>query len=115
MRPADAHRVTVFGSTLNMAATSPGVSNRSGISMVTGHSCFAWMAALSGLMSIVPYQSVMSVSTTRVHGGIPRSRQDQTPASTMPRGSDGSRPHVVGNGAARMGVLLSERADVEQW
>ena len=73
MRPADAHRVTVFGSTLNIAATSPGVSNRSGISMVTGHSCFAWMAALSGLISIVPYRSVMSASATHVHGGIPRS------------------------------------------
>ena len=33
MRPADAQRVTVFGSTLNISATSPGVSNRSGVSM----------------------------------------------------------------------------------
>jgi hypothetical protein len=33
MRPAEAQRVTVFGSTLNISATSPGVSNRSGISM----------------------------------------------------------------------------------
>ncbi len=38
IRPADAHRVTVFGSTLNIRATSPGVSNRSGFSMVTGAS-----------------------------------------------------------------------------
>src|SRR3954471_12603697 len=37
MRPADAHRVTVFGSTLNISATSPGVNNRSEISMVTCH------------------------------------------------------------------------------
>ncbi len=29
MRPADAQRVTVFGSTRNRAATSPGVSSRS--------------------------------------------------------------------------------------
>ena len=34
MRPADAQRVTVFGSTRNMSATSPGVSSRS-VSMVT--------------------------------------------------------------------------------
>jgi hypothetical protein len=33
MRPAEAQRVTVFGSTLNISATSPGVSNRSGFSM----------------------------------------------------------------------------------
>ena len=37
MRPADAHRVTVFGSTRNISATSPGVSNLSEISMVTCH------------------------------------------------------------------------------
>lgn len=29
IRPEAAHRVTVFGSTRNSAATSPGVSNRS--------------------------------------------------------------------------------------
>jgi hypothetical protein len=28
IRPAEAHRVTVFGSTLNINATSPGVSSR---------------------------------------------------------------------------------------
>ena len=33
IRPAEAQRVTVFGSTLNISATSPGVSNRSGVSM----------------------------------------------------------------------------------
>jgi len=36
MRPADAHRVTVLGSTLNIRATSPGVSSRSGFSTITG-------------------------------------------------------------------------------
>ena len=35
IRPADAHRVTVFGSTLKIRATSPGVSNRSGVCMAT--------------------------------------------------------------------------------
>ena len=42
IRPAEAQRVTVFGSTLNISATSPGVSNRSGISMgrdATGGRC----------------------------------------------------------------------------
>jgi hypothetical protein len=34
MRPAEAHRVTVFGSTLNIKATSPGVSSRSGFSTI---------------------------------------------------------------------------------
>jgi len=32
IRPAAAHRVTVFGSTRNSAATSPGVSRRSPVS-----------------------------------------------------------------------------------
>src|SRR6478672_12199511 len=36
MRPADAHRVTVLGSTLNSRATSPGVSHRSGLCTITG-------------------------------------------------------------------------------
>ena len=36
IRPVDAHRVTVLGSTLNIGATSPGVSSRSGFSIVTG-------------------------------------------------------------------------------
>jgi hypothetical protein len=74
--------------------------------MVTGHSCFAWTTALSGLMSIVPYRSVMSVSATHVQGGIPQSRHFQTlqtPASTGPRATDRSRPHVVSEGA-RTGV-----------
>jgi len=35
IRPADAHRVTVFGSTLNSRATSPGVSNRSAFCTIT--------------------------------------------------------------------------------
>jgi hypothetical protein len=35
IRPADAHRVTVLGSTLNIRATSPGVSSRSVFSIVT--------------------------------------------------------------------------------
>ena len=34
MRPAEAHRVTVFGSTLNIKATSPGVSSRSWFSTI---------------------------------------------------------------------------------
>src|SRR6476646_11610403 len=34
-RPAAAHLVTVLGSTRNIRATSPGVSNRSWMSMVT--------------------------------------------------------------------------------
>lgn len=51
IRPADAHRVTVFGSTLNINATSPGVNSRSLVSIdilpppfqaPTGHT--AWTA-----------------------------------------------------------------------
>jgi len=34
MRRADADRVTVFGSTLNIKATSPGVSSRSWFSTI---------------------------------------------------------------------------------
>jgi len=53
MRPADAHLVTVFGSTLNMSATSPGVSNRSEISMVTCHLQFGpRLASCAGLASV---------------------------------------------------------------
>src|ERR1700712_3295219 len=53
MRPAEAHRVTVFGSTLNMSATSPGVSNRSEISMVTCHLLLGpRLASSAGLASI---------------------------------------------------------------
>ena len=37
MRPDAAHLVTVFGSTRNIRATSPGVSNRSWMSIVTGY------------------------------------------------------------------------------
>jgi hypothetical protein len=37
MRPEAAHLVTVFGSTRNIRATSPGVSNRSGMFIVTGY------------------------------------------------------------------------------
>ncbi len=35
MRAADAHRVTISGSTLNIRATSPGVSSRCGFSKIT--------------------------------------------------------------------------------
>ena len=53
MRPADAHRVTVFGSTLNISATSPGVSNRSEISMVTCHLLIGpRLASSAGLASV---------------------------------------------------------------
>jgi hypothetical protein len=72
MRPAEAQRVTVFGSTLNITATSPGVSNRSGISMVTGYSCFALMTAVSGQISIVPYQPAMSVPAAHVNRAVTR-------------------------------------------
>jgi len=72
IRPADAQRVTVFGSTLNITATSPGVSNRSGISMVTGYSCFAWMAAVSGQISIVPHRPATSVPAAHIYRAVTR-------------------------------------------
>ena len=72
IRPADAHRVTVFGSTLNITATSPGVSNRSGVSMVTGYSCFAWVAAVSGPISIVPHPPAMSALAAHVNRAFTR-------------------------------------------
>jgi len=48
MRPAEAHRVTVFGSTLNSRATSPGVSNRSGFCTITGDSSSGRKTFLAG-------------------------------------------------------------------
>jgi hypothetical protein len=104
--------VTVFGSTLNIAATSPGVSNRSGDSMVTGHSCFAWRAALSGLL-IVPHRSVIRVPADDVNGAIPEWRKIQTRASTSPRASHGHRLFARGYCAARVDVVPIAREGTE--
>jgi hypothetical protein len=49
--------------------------------MVTGHSCFAWRAALSGLI-IVPHRIVISEPADDVNFAIPEPSQIQTRVST---------------------------------
>jgi hypothetical protein len=53
IRPAAAHRVTVFGSTRNSAATSPGVSRRSPVS--TTPSLRRTKVTIPSQLGVAPY------------------------------------------------------------